>query len=65
MYGSGQWWSTPLWWWGGVKRALRDSREVHVRLPADLYQALAEKASAEGVPLSVLIRRLLRRGLGL
>ncbi|MEM0482331.1 MAG: ribbon-helix-helix protein, CopG family [Nitrososphaerota archaeon] len=48
-----------------MKRALKDSRDIHIRLPQDLYRALEERASSEGVPVSLLIRRILRSALGL
>ncbi len=53
------------WGWWSLKRALKDSRDIHIRLPQDLYRALEERASSEGVPVSLLIRRILRSALGL
>ncbi len=49
---------------GVLRRALRNGREIHVVLPPDLYEALRERAAAEGVTLSMIVRRILRRGLG-
>ncbi|MCS7145325.1 MAG: ribbon-helix-helix protein, CopG family [Nitrososphaerota archaeon] len=48
-----------------MKRALRNVRDIHIRLPGDVYDALVERARVEGVPVSVVIRRILRSGLGL
>jgi len=47
-----------------LKRALSRAKEMHLLLPADLYEALRERAAAEGVPVSALVRRLLRSCLG-
>lgn len=48
-----------------MKRALKDCRDLHIRLPRELYEVLEERAEAEGVPISVVIRRALRSALGL
>lgn len=48
-----------------MKRALKNSRDIHIRLPEELYSVLMERAAAEGVPLSMFIRRLLRSALGM
>lgn len=48
-----------------MKRALRESREIHIRLSKELYDALKTRAAAENVSVSLLIRRILRGALGL
>ncbi|MEM0445544.1 MAG: ribbon-helix-helix protein, CopG family [Nitrososphaerota archaeon] len=47
-----------------MRRALRESRDIHIKVPRDLYESLAARAAAENIPVSMLIRRILRSALG-